>query len=166
MGGIRLRNRSPIQFYGSFYWSSVQIKEVHREHGTVQWSSIGQVPAKYLGRFDDGDYFEFADKKFYYKLEFNFEDGTATLYDTCNRIMPMDYTNYEELSFSIGELAALQNAYQDLKDETEDFTSIVPAESYVREVLEETEPEYSCYLAADMASAAAQGFRDGRAYQV
>ena len=125
---------------------------------------IGQVPQQYLDEFgDEGQYFEFNDKKFYYALEFNVEEGTATLIDTCNRSMPMDYTNYDEIAFAMGEIAEVQKEYQDIQDEMEEFLDLVPEASYVREVTEKQED--SCYSAAGMASAAAQGFRGGRAFR-
>lgn len=96
---------------------------------------IGEVPEQYLEEFgDEGQYFEFNDKKFYYALEFNFEDGTATLIDTCDRIMPMDSTNYEEIAFAMNQLATLQNSYQDLQDEMAEFIDVIPAAAYVRDV--------------------------------
>lgn len=96
---------------------------------------IGEVPEQYLEQFgDEGQYFEFNDKKFYYALEFNFEDGCATLTDTCGRSMPMDYSSYEEIAFAMAELAALQNTYQDLQDEMADFIDAIPATTYVRDV--------------------------------
>lgn len=126
---------------------------------------IGQVPQQYLDEFgDEGQYFEFNDKKFYYALEFNVEEGAATLIDTCNRSMPMDYTNYDEIAFAMSNIAEVQKEYQDIQDEMEEFLDLVPAASYVREVTTE-EQEGSCYSAADMATAAAQGFRDGRAFR-
>ena len=125
---------------------------------------IGQVPQQYLDEFgDEGQYFEFNDKKFYYALEFNVEEGTAILIDTCNRSVPMDYTNYEEIAFAMSNIAAVQNEYQDIQDEMEEFLELVPAASCVSEVTEKQEG--SCYSAADMATAAAQGFRDGRAFR-
>ena len=125
---------------------------------------IGQVPQQYLDEFGDGGhYFEFNNKKFYYALEFNVEEGTATLIDTCNRSMPMDYTNYDEIAFAMSNIAEVQKEYQDIQDEMEEFLDLVPEASYVREVTEEQED--SCYSAADMATAAAQGFRDGRAFR-
>lgn len=124
---------------------------------------IGQVPQQYLDEFGyEGQYFEFNDKKFYYALEFNVEKGTATLIDTYNRSVPLDYTHYEEIAFAMSNIAAVQNEYQDIQDEMEEFLELVPAASCVSEVTEKQED--SCYSAADMATAAAQGFRDGRAF--
>ena len=126
---------------------------------------IGQVPQQYLDEFgDEGQYFEFNDKKFYYALEFNVEEGAATLIDTCNRSMPMDYTNYEEIAFAMSNIAEVQKEYQDIQDEMEEFLDLVPAASYVGEVTTE-ELEGACFSAADMAAAAAPGFRDGRAFR-
>ncbi len=122
---------------------------------------IGQVPQQYL---DEGQYFEFNGKQFYYALEFNVKEGTATLIDTCNRSMPMDYTNFDEIAFAMSNIAEIQKEYQDIQDEMEEFLDLVPAASYVVEVTTE-EQEGSCYSVADMATAAAQGFRDGRAFR-
>ena len=125
---------------------------------------IGQVPQQYQDAFGEGgQYFEFNDKQFYYALEFNVEEGTATLIDTCNRSMPMDYTNFDEIAFAMSNIAEIQKEYQDIQDEMEEFLDLVPEASYVREVTEEQEG--SCYSAADMATAATQGFRDGRAFR-
>ena len=92
---------------------------------------IGQVPQQYLDEFgDEGQYFEYNDKKFYYTLEFNVEECAATLIDTCNRSMPMDYTNYEEIAFAMRNIADVQREYQDIKDEMEEYLDLVPAASY------------------------------------
>ena len=126
---------------------------------------IGQVPQQYLDEFgDEGQYFEFNDKKFYYALEFNVEEGTATLIDTCNRSVTMDYTNYAEIAFAMGKIAEVQKEYQDIQDEMEEFLYLFPKASYVGEFTTEKQ-EDSCYSAADMTNAAAQGFRDGRAFR-
>ena len=125
---------------------------------------IGQVPQQYLDEFgDEGQYFEYNDKKFYYALEFNVEEGTATLIDTCKRSMPMDYTNYAEIAFAMSNIAEVQQEYQDIQDEMQEFLDLVPTASCVGEVTEKQED--SCYSAADMATAAAQGFRYGRAFR-
>ena len=126
---------------------------------------IGQVPQEYLDEFgDEGQYFEYNDKQFYYALEFNVEEGTATLIDTCNRSMPMDYTNFDEIAFAMSNIAKVQEEYQDIQDEMEEFLDLVPAASCVDEVTTE-EQEGSYYSAADTATAAARGFRDSRAFR-
>ena len=126
---------------------------------------IGQVPQQYLElSWVEGTYFEFNGKQFYYALEFNVEEGNATLIDTCNRSMPMDYINYEEIAFAMSKIAEVQKEYQDIQDEMEEFLDLVPAASCVGEFTTEKQ-EDPCYSAADMATAAAQGFRDGRAFR-
>ena len=63
-----------------------------------------------------------------------------------------------------GEVYSGVKTFKDIQDEMEEFLDLVPTASYVGEVTTE-EQEGSCYSAADMATAAAQGFRDGRAFR-
>lgn len=92
---------------------------------------IGLVPQEYLNMGTD-DLFQYDDNYYYFKLEFYLADGCATLTDTCGRSMPIDMTNYGEISCALDCVANYQNQYNDLQEDMDEFLQGVP--SFMRTV--------------------------------
>lgn len=91
---------------------------------------IGEVPAEYL-EMGTEELFQYEGQFYYFELTFNFADGCAQLRDTCNRMIPFDYTNYAEIAVGLDTMATLQQEYQDLSEEIEDFQASIPATTRV-----------------------------------
>ena len=88
---------------------------------------FGEVPKEYLDQSDTDELFQYQGKFYYYELTFNFSDGCAQLRDTCNRMMPFDYTTYDEMVVAFQAMATLQDSYNCLKVDMEKFESFIPS---------------------------------------
>lgn len=94
---------------------------------------IGEVPQDYLEMGGSEGLFKKDGRYYYYTLEFDLEDGCARLTDTCNRMMPLDMTNYMEIATALDAVANFQEQFESLKEQMDGFIDTVPP--YMRVVL-------------------------------
>lgn len=89
---------------------------------------FGIVPPEY---HEYGEYFEYDNNYFYFKA--TIDDDGLTIWDTCDRVMPFDYTQLKYLAnlcaFAHGMFKQLEELEKDYEDTYNDITRTL-AERY------------------------------------
>ncbi len=76
---------------------------------------FGKVPSEF---YEYGEYFEYDDNYFYFKAII--DDDGMTIYDSCNRIMPFDYSQLKDLANLSAFAYKLFSNLEDLEKDYED----------------------------------------------